>query len=155
MTGYVTDLNREGEMKAKTKGRKTSHRSRNRGDLPASLPGQASADTHAQAAAAEVRYLTVQAPNAAGEAAVTQAQPFMGLPIYTMAEVDQLTKIARQQGIDDAKHGMRNVVHHDRIKQFIDIIESTPREFKRGSFSVTVETARALASELRSRGYDE
>jgi hypothetical protein len=141
MTGYVTDLNREGEMKAKTKGRKTSHRSRNRGDLPASLPGQASAD--AKATAAEVRY----------------PQPFMGLPIYTMAEVDQLTKIARQQGIDDAKHGMRNVVHHevhhDRIKQFIGVIESTPREFKRGSFSVTVETARAVASELRSRGFDE
>jgi hypothetical protein len=154
MTGYVTDLNREGEMKAKTKGRKTSHRSRNRGDLPASLPGQASADAHAQAAAAEVRYLTGQAPNAAGEA-VTQAQPFMGLPIYTMAEVDQLTKIARQQGIDDAKHSMRKVVHHDRIKQFIGVIESTPREFKRGSFSVTVETARAVASELRSRGFDE
>jgi hypothetical protein len=132
MTGYVTDLNREGEMKAKTKGRKTSHRSRNRGDLPASLPGQASADAHE---------------------AVTQAQPFMGLPIYTMAEVDQLTKIARQQGIDDAKHGMRNVVHHDRIKQFIGVIESTPREFKRGSFSVTVETARAVASELRFRGF--
>jgi hypothetical protein len=93
------------------------------------------------------------ADNSAGEG-VIQAQPFMGLPLYTMAEVDRLTKIARDDGIETAQTLVRKAVHADRITQFVRDVECTPREWKGGSISVTIEVARAIVSELRFRGFN-
>jgi len=77
----------------------------------------------------------------------------MGLPIYTMDEVDQLTARAREDGLRAGLTSIRKFVQDDRVKQFIGEVESTPREVKTGSFSITVAVARSIVAELRLHGF--
>jgi hypothetical protein len=149
MTEYVIASNHEGEMKHKAKGRKAKSHSRK-----VKKPGPKPSFTKGREAETEAyEFATLPAGWLPDEIKAESNQAASALPTYTMAEVDQLTARARQDGVETAKRHMRQYVHNDRIKQFVEDVENQPREMKHGSLTHTIETARAVVKELRFRGF--
>jgi hypothetical protein len=148
MTEFVIASNHEGEMKHKAKGRKVKSHSRK-----VKKPGPKPSFTeYAKAREAETK-ASLPAGWLPDEIKAESNQAASALPIYTMAEVDQLTARARQDGAEAAHRTMRGYVQRDRVKQFVADVENTPRVVKHGSLTVTIETARAVVQELRFRGF--